>query len=543
MVELFQESPMLLLFIVAALGYGVGSIKIKGSSLGVAAVLFVGLIFGALDKSIQLPNILLVLGLSVFVYNIGLSSGPSFFASFKKGGAQTLLFVVAMLTFSALLAVGLHYAFGFSAAVTAGLFAGSSTNTAALAGVLDTMSGEAEGEALNQLLEETVVGYSLSYPMGVLGVMIAILIMKRLLRIDFKKEAYDLRKDYPVEQNLINQTILIKNEAITNRTLRDLMKQYKWTVVFGRLKRGEEVSLINWDTQFQLNDVVRVTGAAEQLEEMQALFGEEILDAFTYDQKDFEMNRVFVSNPDVAGQTLASLDIPSKYSAVITRVKRGDIDSMVNSQTIFELGDRVRFISKKEDMPALVKLFGDSYHSLSQINLLSFGLGMALGLLLGKIVFTLPGGINFQLGYAGGPLIVGLILGSLRRTGPIVWTLPYSANLTLRQFALILLLAVIGVRSGHTLFTTIMDGGAGLIFWASVILTITTAMVTLWVGYTFLKIPFTFLMGMTANQPAILDFSIEQSKNQLPTVGYSIMFPIALIIKIVYAQVLFSILY
>ena len=543
MVELFQESPMLLLFIVAALGYGVGSIKIKGSSLGVAAVLFVGLIFGALDKSIQLPNILLVLGLSVFVYNIGLSSGPSFFASFKKGGAQTLLFVVAMLTFSALLAVGLHYAFGFSAAVTAGLFAGSSTNTAALAGVLDTMSGEAEGEALNQLLEETVVGYSLSYPMGVLGVMIAILIMKRLLRIDFKKEAYDLRKDYPVEQNLINQTILIKNEAITNRTLRDLMKQYKWTVVFGRLKRGEEVSLINWDTQFQLNDVVRVTGAAEQLEEMQALFGEEILDAFTYDQKDFEMNRVFVSNPDVAGQTLASLDIPSKYSAVITRVKRGDIDSMVNSQTIFELGDRVRFISKKEDMPALVKLFGDSYHSLSQINLLSFGLGMALGLLLGKIVFTLPGGINFQLGYAGGPLIVGLILGSLRRTGPIVWTLPYSANLTLRQFALILLLAVIGVRSGHTLFTTIMDGGAGLIFWASVILTITTAMVTLWVGYTFLKIPFTFLMGMTANQPAILDFSIEQSKNQLPTVGYSIMFPISLIIKIVYAQILFSILY
>ncbi|MDH3651140.1 MAG: hypothetical protein OEQ53_15750, partial [Saprospiraceae bacterium] len=226
----------------------------------------------------------------------------------------------------------------------------------------------------------------------------------------------------------------------------------------------------------------------------------------------------------------------------VTRYRRGDIDILASGDTILELGDQVRFVARKDDIPRLSRLFGDSYEALSHVNLLSFGLGMGLGLLLGLVTFELPGGSNFKLGFAGGPLIIALILGTLRRTGPIVWTLPYSANLTLRQIGLILLLAGIGVNSGFTFKETIVGGGGGLLFLASIVISVLTAMTTLFIGFKLLKIPFSFLTGMVANQPAILDFALERAGNKLPNVGFTIMLPVALITKIVFVQILFAIL-
>jgi len=169
----------------------------------------------------------------------------------------------------------------------------------------------------------------------------------------------------------------------------------------------------------------------------------------------------------------------------------------------------LELVARKEDIKELRKLFGDSYDAISHINLFSFGVGMALGLLLGMITFSLSPTISFKLGFAGGPLIIGLILGALRRTGPIVWTLPYSANLTLRQFSLTLLLATIGLQSGSTFFSTIGDGGAGLIFIGGTLISCVTAFITLYIGYKWIKIPFSFLMGMVSNQPAILQFAMD----------------------------------
>ena len=540
MITTLSENPLLLLFVVAAIGYGLGTIKIKGSSLGVAAVLFVGLFFGSLDKSLQIPNIILVLGLAIFVYTVGLTSGPSFFATFKRRGFRDFYFVTGMMVFSSALTYGLFLFFDLEPSVITGIFAGSSTNTPALAGILDTFSSQTTDEnVLNVLIENAVVGYSISYPMGVLASMIAITLLQKWLKIDYKKEAFDLRREYPIAQKIINITIKVTNAELENKTLRDIIQQYNWTVVFGRIKHDNEITLSNFDSTLIIGDLVRVSGTEEELERLIPVLGEKVDNRFDDNETEYEIKRIFVSNPKVAGQTLAALNLNEKYSTIVTRLRRGDVDILVNNKTVFELGDRVRFVARRQDIPDLVKLFGDSYRALGQIDLLSFGFGMALGLLLGMITFELPGGIQFKLGFAGGPLIVALVLGALRRTGPIVWTLPYSANLTLRQIGLIFLLATIGVRSGHTFVSTILGGGAGLIFLAGTIISLSTAILTIFIGYKLLKIPFTLLTGMVANQPAILDFAIQKADNHLPNIGYALMMPVALIAKIVFVQILY----
>jgi len=168
----------------------------------------------------------------------------------------------------------------------------------------------------------------------------------------------------------------------------------------------------------------------------------------------------------------------------------------------------------------LSTFFGDSYFEASRLNLFSFGLGIALGLLLGTIEFSLPGGINFKLGLAGGPIVVSLILGALQRTGPIVWTLPYSVNVTLRQLGLIILLAVIGIGSGPAFLESVTGGTGILVFVGGVIISLLTAMLTIVIGYKLIKIPFTLILGIVSNQPAVLEFALNRTKNNLPILGY-----------------------
>lgn len=543
MVQAFIENPVLLLFVVTAVGYWVGSIRVRGSNLGVAAVLFVGLGFGGLSPDLHIPDIIVALGLAIFVYTVGLTSGPSFFATFRQRGSKDFIFVFAMLTLSAGIAYGLHFLFDLEASATSGLYAGSTTNTPALAGLLDAISNsklaENEKGGMRQL---AVIGYSLSYPMGVLGVMFAIFLMKKWLKVDFRKEEEQLKKEYPVKQNISNVTVEIKNPEMVDIPIRDLKRTYRWPVVFGRIQSGEEVTLTTWDTRFKVGDKVAIVGDLDDLNNLAAQLGNICEEHLSYDRSDYEIKRIFVSNPNIVGERLVTLNIQEKFAAIITRIRRGDMDLLANANTVLELGDQVRFVARRRDIPKISKLFGDSYEALSKIDLLSFGLGMAFGLLLGMITFQLPGGVEFKLGYAGGPLIVALTLGALRRTGPIVWTLPFSANLTLRQIGLILMLASIGVNSGHTFVGTIAQGEGGIIFLAGTIISFFTAVATLFIGYKLLKIPFSLLMGMVSGQPAILDYALDQSKNQLPIIGYTLMLPVALITKIIYVQFLFVLL-
>ena len=536
-----KENPLLLLFIVAALGYLVGNIKYKGTGLGTSAVLFVGLAFGAMDPNFSVPDIIFQLGIVFFVYSVGLRSGPAFFQSFKKNGWRDITFVMLMLFLSALVTIVIYYFAGFDTETIVGIYTGSTTNTTALASVADMMNlkGVANDAALNHL----VVGYTFSYPMGVLGVMIAIKIMERFLKIDYQAEKAILRNDYPIDEDLTSRTIEITNPDIADMQIRDIIKKHQWNIVFGRVDSQQHGTVLShWDIVLRLGDKIILVGTKEDLDQAQAVLGIEAVESLSYDRKEYDIIRIFVSNPDVVGKEISALNIQEKYSALMTRIRRGDMEMLAKSDTVLELGDRIRFVVKRKDIKDIQKLFGDSYYGANRIDLFSFGLGIALGLVLGLIEFTMPGGIIFKLGYAGGPLVVGLLLGTLRRTGPVVWTLPYGSNVTLNQLGLTLLLAVIGIRSGNTLLDSLSDGAWIKIFLAGSFLSITAALLSLWVGYKLIKIPYSLLLGFISNQPAILEFATDITKNRVPAIGYAFMFPISLVMKILFAQILYAIL-
>ena len=539
-ISTLAENPILLLFVVASIGYFLGNIKIGGNSLGVAAVLFTGIFFGGIDPALKIPDTIFVLGLVLFVYSIGLNSGPAFFDSYKKNGVRDFSFLISMLIFSGLVAVAMFWLFGLSPAVITGIYSGSTTNTPSLAGVIDYINSS-YGDASPDISNQAVIGYSLSYPMGVLGSIIAILIMEKLLKVDYGKEKHALRKQYPMEKFLSSALIKVTSDKLDGKSLRELLLEYDWDVVFSRLiKDNKTSSLPNWDTILEKGDLVMVVGKEDDIMAVITGLGERATSNLEYDRSTFDVRRIFLSNPNLAGRTLASLNLAKKFNAVISRIRRGDIDMLATDDTVLELGDRIRFIAQRKDLRALSEFFGDSYTESSKVDLFSFGLGIGLGLVLGNLEIGF-GTVSFSLGYAGGPLIMGLILGTLRRTGPVVWTLPYSANITLQQIGLILLLACVGVNSGEAFASSLSIDSIWIIL-AGTIITILTACAALLIGYKLVKLPFSLLLGIVSNQPAVLDFAKARSNNRVPEFGYSMMFPIASVMKILIAQILFVVL-
>lgn len=543
MIAILQDNPLLLLFVIAAIGRPLGRVEIGGVRLGVAAVLFTGLAVGALSPDLRLPEIVYLIGLVIFVYTVGLNSGSIFFASLRRKGLRDNLLVAGILASAAGLAIAASKLFGIHAAEAAGLFAGSLTNTPALAGALEFLSASAPPNLVDSLLAEPVVAYSISYPMGVLGMILAVYLIQRLWRIDYSKEAQ--RADFRRTTQLDNRTIRITRTAATNLTIAELSKKEGWNVVFGRIKRGDELELATTFVQFQQGDLVTVVGPPEELERVTNRLGEVSREQLDLDRSELDYQRVFVSNPQVAGHTLRSLNLPQQFGAVITRVRRGDILLVPNGDTVLELGDRVRVLTKRDHLKAVTSFLGDSYRAVSEIDVLTLSLGIALGVLLGLIPIPLPGGLSLKLGMAGGPLIVALVLGAIGRTGPFLWNIPYSTNLTLRQFGLVLFLAGIGSRAGYTFVSTVTQGNGLLLFAAGVFITFFAALSMLWAGYRLLKIPMGLLAGMLAGlgtQPALLSFASEQSGDELPNLGYASVYPIATIAKIVLAQIILVVL-
>lgn len=545
MIRLLLDNPLLLLFVVAALGYFLGKIKFRGSSLGVAAVLFVGLAFGALHPDLKLPEIVYWLGLVLFVYTIGLSSGPGFLASFRRQGWRDNLLVVSVLMLMFMFAMMVHALFRFTPAQTAGLFAGSLTNTPALASLLDYLKSAASNTGLNHLLAEPVIAYSLTYPMGVVGMILTIHLMQKIWQTDYAHEAANLRELGATNVKLQNRTIRVTQSTATHASLHHLIKLHNWDVIFGRMKRDNQLTLALGATRLQVGDLLSIVGRREELERVTAALGEASREQIDLDRRQLDYRRIFVSNPKLAGQRLRDLNLPQQFGAVVTRLRRGDIEFLPHGDTVLELGDRIRVLTHRDRMETVSAFFGDSYRAVSEIDVLTFGLGVALGLLIGLAPIPLPGGVIIRLGLAGGPLMVAMILGTLGRTGPLVWSLPYSANLTLRQVGLILFLAGVGTRAGYAFVNTLTEGSGMTIFMAGALITCAAALTTLAVGHRLLKIPMSLLIGMLAGlqtQPAVLGFALEQTRNDLPNIGYATVYPIATIGKIILAQVLLALL-
>ncbi len=561
MIQLLADNPLLLLFLVAASGYLIGRIKIAGSSLGVAAVLFVGLGVGALDARLRLPEILPQLGLALFVYTIGLSSAHAFFNSFKGRGLQQNLLVIFVLCCGAgLIGLAQHW-LQIRPTLMVGLFAGSFTNTPALASAIEFVKVNSvgiSGVALEQRIADPTIGYSLAYPMGVLGMIFVYGLLRRVWGKSVIQDREQLRALGALNDPLVSLTLRITKQLTPLTTIRSLLQTHHWDAIFVRYSPAQQknlsgldtpapVALVEEDTALHVGDLLTAVGRAEVLDAVVAELGEVSPDAIDLDRSEIDFERVFVSNPDLVARPLSELDLRGRFGALMTRVRRGDNTFVPRSDTVLQMGDRVRIVAPRQLIGAVKAFFGDSYRAVSELDVLTFNLGLALGLLAGIVAIPLStsGGLTVKLGVAGGPLLVALCLGRIERTGKLVWTLPYSVNLTLRQAGFVMFLAGIGTRAGQAFVNTLLSSGGFYLFALGALFTCVSAVLFLVLGKALLKLPIDMLGGLLAGmqtQPALLAFATEQAHNDAPELGYSQVVPVAILTKIVLAQVLLLIL-
>lgn len=548
--QFFAHNPLLLLFAVVALGYPLSKIRIGGASLGIASILFAGIAMGAVVVAPDLDPILkkdiskemkLVyeLGLAIFVYAMGLAIAHSFWAAFSKEGLKknaTVAIVMVTGTFTiVILAKLLH----FDSRYAAGLLTGSFTNMPALAGVIEALKRQTSDA---MIIAQPTVASAIAYPIGVLVPMLSLLVSRRIFKVDLQAEAKGLHGYNSGSSHLESATIEvgIQGEGKTHVHLRD---EANCKVVFNRLKREGVITIAPLDLALRAGDLLMVVGAPVDIKRATDYLGRVSEEALQHDISEFDSTRVFVSNHDVIGRPLRALQLPEQHNCIITRLRRGDVWFVPDADTVLELGDRIRVATAKENLPAIEELFGDSYRELSEASFLTFALGLAAGLALGQIPIPLGHGIIFKLGFAGGPLVVGLILGRYHKVGPFVWNIPYSANHTIRQFGLVLFAAGIGIISGEGFRRILSQNIAWLPIFLGSALVVATVADTLayWVGHKLFRIPLNVMYGIVAGihtQPVVLGYASQQTKNELPNVGFATVYPLATILKIVLAQAL-----
>jgi putative transport protein len=528
--SLLREQPLFLLFVIGAVGSLLGSLRIWGFSLGVAAVLFVGLAVSAFDASLMLPELVPQLGLVLFVYGIGVAGGPAFFASLGKGALKTAAVVTsALLVSAATVALGGRL-FDLSSATMAGLFAGSLTNTPALAGVVEALRGT--GDAALQ--SAPVVAYSVAYPMGVF----AVLVVMHLLR--GRAEAVS-SQGAAASGALVSRTARVASEQAIGCSAEGLRAREAWGVVLARHKRGGAVCVVSELTVLERGDLVSLVGTLPEVERAIAFLGEPCSEALDLDRSGLDFRRVFVSHADVVGRPVREiqLQIERQFSAQMTRIRRGDVDILPSDELRLEPGDRVRVLAPRDSLDEVSRFFGDSYRAISEVDVVTVGVGIGLGLMLGNVQLSPLPGLKLSLGVAGGPLVVGLILGKLVRSGPFTWSMPYSANLTLRQFGLLLFFAGMGTRSGGAFASTAFTVTGLQLFGIGLASTALCVLTVMLMGRALLGLSTARLWGVVAGthtQPAALAFAVERSGGEEPNATYAQTFPLATIAKILIAQ-------
>jgi putative transport protein len=531
-------APILTLFLVIGMGYLFGQINFFGFRLGVAGVLFIGLAVGALSPNIALPEVIPSLGLIIFVYTVGIETGPAFWGSFRKQGYRYTIFALIVLTFAAACTLAIGSTLHLSKSRTAGLYTGALTNTPALAAVRERLrdhgrTQNVREDQIRDLYNEPVVAYSISYPLGVIVVLLCFQMVRKLWFHDFEpaQEPPEIRvRDFAV-----------KNPGVFGRTMAELLQLHKNPgFVISRIQHMGRVDLVQPDTVLAQGDIVAVVGDDDSFERARLIFGEPTDAHLEMDRSQLDFRRVFVSSKDVVGRSLQDLDLETTLSATITRLRRGDVDVVPGPETRLEFGDRIRVLTHRENFGAVSRFFGDSIRGTAETDFGSVALGMVLGVMAGMLPIPLPGGTTVRLGLAGGPLLVALFLGRIERTGSIAWLMPISANLTLRQIGLLLFLSGIGTKAGFAFVQTMRVNGLQMLV-AGALITFATTFLALAVGHKLLKIPADAILGFVAGlqtQPACLAFASNLTKSENTNLAYASIYPAAMIAKIILAQLL-----
>lgn len=528
-IDFLAQQPIFTLFLIIAIGHLIGRLRIGSFSLGVAGALFAGLIISSFDSKLALPPLFYHFGLVLFIYATGLSLGPTFFNGLKKTGIKDNIFMAGVLLFGLTSTIIAALLLNLDAAISAGLYTGTFTVTPALASAMETLGNTSD----------PVVAFSIAYPISIIVSFLLIGFFRKLWKID------QLESSQP-DTTLYPRTVRYTRDEPC--LVKDLSEKVGVKLTVSRIKDHDPIHLPRPDQLIERGDLVTIVATPSNFEKAIKWMGERVSadeDQLHTQLENLRYRRIFVSNTDAAGQTIKSLNLYDKFHVLATRVRRGDVDMVVTEDLVIEAGDRVRIVGALDDIKKASKYLGDSYKQVSEPYTFSPAIGMALGVALGAIAIPLPGGNAFALGAAGGTILVALVLGAVRRTGRIVWQIPYSTNLTLKHFGLLIFLAGIGSQAGSDLVRALSNPQSYQLMGVIAIISFITVSAMILVGYKLLKIPYTRLTGMVAamnTQPATLAYANAQSTTDAANAGFASVYPLALIGKIILAQILIIIL-
>jgi putative transport protein len=536
MVALFSNQ-FLVLFLILAIGSGIGRISVRGVSLGAAGVLFAGMAFG--HFGLQVPKEVTELGLLLFVYAVGLAAGPSFFRTFRRHGIRFVLIALAVTGAAALAVVGVAAWLKLPYPLAAGLFSGALTNTPALAAAIAAVERTAPGAS-----GAVSVGYGIAYPLSMIGVVLLIQFLPRLLRRDLRQEAGRWEQEKQLESpGLEARQYRITNPNCQGRRVSEINPRRLTQANISRVKHGDQVFAALPDTILNLGDVAMVVGTPEELEKMQFILGEETNERMDVNANVMSLD-VDVMEESMTGKKLGQMKVWERYTLVITRIRRHGEDIAPTGNVTLEMGDQIRVVGDKTAVEEFARLVHGSPRKADETNMLPFLIGLLLGILVGSISIPLPNGITLQLGNAGGAFVVSLLIGHYGGIGRLRLYVPGAAKAVLRELGLMLFLAGAGVSAGGLFLTTLQQYGLSLLA-GGVMVTIFAVLAGLVVMHLVYKFNLLGTMGTlsgTMTNPPGLAAANNQTDSDLPTLYYAMIYPVALIFKIVLAQLLVQVL-
>lgn len=545
--EIFIEQSyiqaILTLSLICAAGLALGKIKIGGVSLGISFVFFAGILAGHFGLKIN-PDMLLLaqnFGLIIFIYSLGVQVGPGFFSAFKKGGIKLNALSLALALTGTALTVGLHWLSGIPMPEMMGLFSGAATNTPMLGAAQQAFIQmyPTDLDSANNMAIACAVGY----PFGLIGVIICVIILKKTTWTPGKERAYD-----PAGDNTFVTEYLISNPDIIGRTIQEIRQNADVQFVISRIWKDDKVIIPTSQTIIEQNEHVLVISGKTDVEKLKALFGPQ--ENIDWNKKGIDWNaidsqlvsrKVLVTKPEVNGVKLGTLRLRNSFGINITRVNRAGIDLLPSKSLRLQLGDRLTIVGEDRAIENASKVLGNQARELRNPNLITIFTGIVLGLVLGSIPIAIPGmNMTVKLGIAGGPIIVGILMGAFGPRFHLTTYTTQSANLMLRQLGLTIYLAGLGLSAGADFFSTVFTAEG--IKWVGIssALAIIPVLTIGYIAAKFFNVSYAKNIGMLCAgmaNPIALNYANSTAEGDEPSVAYATVYPVTIFLRVIIAQI------
>lgn len=532
---------VVVLSLISAIGLGLGKIHVCGISLGVTFVFFAGILAGHFGLSIdpQMLNYAESFGLIIFVYALGLQVGPGFFSSFRKGGVTLNMLAIAVVILGTFLAVVCSYTTGVSLPNMVGILCGATTNTPALGAAQQTL------KQMGLESSTPALGCAVAYPLGVIGVILAVLLIRKLL---VRREDLEVQEKDDANKTYI-AAFQVHNPAIFNKSIKDIAHMSYPKFVISRLWRDGNVSIPTSEKIIKEGDRLLVVTSEKDASALTVLFGEQ--ENTDWNKEDIDWNaidsqlisqRIVVTRPELNGKKLGALRLRNHYGINISRVYRSGVQLLATPELTLQLGDRLTVVGEAAAIQNVEKVLGNAIKSLKEPNLVAVFVGIILGLALGAVPFSIPGiSTPVRLGLAGGPIIVGILIGTF---GPRLHMITYttrSANLMLRALGLSLYLACLGLDAGAHFFDTVFRPEGLLWIGLGFGLTLVPTVLVGFFAFKIMKIDFGSVSGMLCGSmanPMALNYANDTIPGDNPSVAYATVYPLSMFLRVIIAQVL-----